>query len=252
MRRFGLAVLLMLTSQAAMTQSLKIYTEISPPSQFLAPDGTLTGFTVDQVREIQRRIGNHDPIVVVPWARGYQELQTRPDVVLFAMARNKERNPLFQWVGPIRQASYQFYVRSDAPVTIRSLEDARKLKLIGVYRDDVREQYLTRVGFTNLDRSVDTTIIVKKLMAGRVDAFVSAPDAIDGLMLAAGFQPKDVRPAFTFLKLHGYIAFSKDVPRKTVDAWSHALEAMKQDGTYERIFRNHFPGQAFTLPSPWP
>lgn len=243
---------LLLPWGTASGQALRIYTEISPPSQYLGTDGQLTGFTVELVQEIQKRTRNQDPIEVVPWARSYGELQFKPNVVLFAIARSKERDPLFQWVGPIREATYQFYVRADSRVSINSLEDARKLRLIGVYKDDVREQYLTKSGFTNLDRSIDNTIIVKKLMAGRIDAFVSTGDAVDRILKTAGFDPADVRGAYSFLKLQGYIAFSKSTPVDVVRRWADALDAMKMDGTYERTFRKHFPNRPFTLPSPAP
>lgn len=244
-----IALLLALPWGTVAGQDLKIYTEISPPSQYLGTDGKLTGFTVDLVQEIQRRTGNTNPIEVVPWAQSYGELQSQPNVVLFTIAQSQERAPLFQWVGPIRELTYQFYVRADSNLTLNTLEDARKLKLIGVYKDDVREQYLTRKGFTNLDRSVDNTIIVKKLMAGRISAFIIRPDAVDQIMKTAGFSPKAVRGTLAFLRLPGYIAFSKATPASTVKPWSEAFDKIKNDGTYERIFRRHFPHQAFAMPA---
>ena len=54
-------------------QSMTIYTEIFPPDQFIGPDGQLTGFSIELVKEIQKRTNNKDPIQVVPWARGYGE-----------------------------------------------------------------------------------------------------------------------------------------------------------------------------------
>ena len=244
-----IALLLTLPWRTVAGQDLKIYTEVSPPSQYLGPDGKLTGFTVDLVREIQRRTGNANPIEVVPWARGYGELQSQPNVALFTIAQSRERAPLFQWVGPLRELTYQFYVRTDSNLTLNSLEDARKLKLIGVYKDDVREQYLIQKGFTNLDRSVDNTIIVKKLMAGRISAFIIRPDAVDQILKTAGFSPDAVRGTLAFLHLPGYIAFSKRTPASTVKPWAEAFDEMKNDGTYERIFRRHFPHQAFAMPA---
>ena len=43
--------------------------------------GTDAARIIDAVREIQKRIGNKDPIEVVPWARGYQEVQADPKVI---------------------------------------------------------------------------------------------------------------------------------------------------------------------------
>jgi polar amino acid transport system substrate-binding protein len=230
---------------------LVIYTEISPPDQFLGPDGQLTGFGSEVVRELQRRVGSTDPIEVVPWIRGYKEIQERPDVVLFSMARTKDREPLFGWVGPIRESSYSFYARADSKIVLKSLEEARNLKLIGVYKEDARDQYLTKMGFTNLDRSINNLTTVKKLMAGRIDCMVATPD-IGVEMRTAGFKREDVREVFPFLKVQLYIAFSKAIPALTLKAWTGALQGMREDGSFKRIFQKYFPDSPLPEPAPKP
>lgn len=231
-----------------LAQPLAIYTEISPPYQILDADGHLTGSSTEVLRELQKRLGNRDPIDVVPWVRGYRLALEQPNVLLFSMARTKERENLFHWVGPLQETVYSFYVRADSPLVIQSLADARKLKLIGVYREDVWDQYLSKQGFTNLDRSLDNQIILKKLMNGRIEAMVSTAVSIGDLTKAAGFRREDVREAFPFLKVQLYFAFSKATPAATIQAWDRALRAMKQDGTFERILRQ----QAAKAPLPGP
>lgn len=229
-------------------QPLTIYTEIAPPNQFQDADGHLTGFYVELVQALQKRIGSHEPIQVVPWIRGYKEVQTTPNVLLFSMVRSKERDPLFQWVGPAAESSFYFYVKSDSAIVIHSLADAKKLERIGVYREDIRDQFLTRSGFTNLDRSIDMDIMVKKLMAGRIDALVGSPEGIDQIVQSAGFQPQDIKGIFSFMKVQTYLAFSKATPVRTVRAWQQALDAMKQDGSFQVLFRKYYP----LLPLPGP
>ena len=229
-------------------QSLTIYTEISPPDQFLGPGGQLTGCSCDVVREIQKRIGNTDPIEVVPWVRGYKEIQERPNVVLFSMARSEERDPLFEWVGPIRETAFSFFARADSRIVIKNIEEARNLSMIGVYREDARDQYLSKKGFTNLDRSIDNPTAMKKLMAGRIDCLVATTDSIGDIAEAAGFKRKDVREVFTFLKLQLYIAFSKSTPAPTLKTWARTLQAMKKDGSFNQILFHYFPDAP--LPGP--
>ena len=38
---------------------------------------------------------------MIPWSRAYELIQRRPNVVLLQMSRSAERNPLFNWVGPV-------------------------------------------------------------------------------------------------------------------------------------------------------
>lgn len=223
-----------------LAQSLTIYTEVSPPYQFLDVAGKPAGYACDLVRELQRRTRNADPIEVVPWIRGYVKLQSDPNILLFAIARTRDRDPRFHWVGPIADNRYAFYVKAGSRTTIRNLADARKLHLIGVYKEDVRDQYLTAEGFTNLDRSLDALTPFKKLLSGRIDALVTSRQSLPELCRMAGAQRQDLREAFPFLSVQMYLAFSKTTPAPTVKAWAEALEGMKRDGSFERIFRKYF------------
>jgi polar amino acid transport system substrate-binding protein len=247
-RWIGMGALACLLAVSVQAQPLTIYTEINSPVQFLGTDGKLTGLAVEVVQEIQKRVGTKDPIQVVPWARGYQELLAKPSVVLFSTARTAERNSQFQWVGPLVEVSFCFYVKADSKVTLKTLEDAKQLGAIGVYRDDARDIFLTKAGFPNLERTIDNVANAKKLMAGRIDAFAAASLSVEDLMESAGYPFQDVRPALSFLKSQYFIAFSRETSEATVHAWGDALDAMKKDRTFERIYRKYYPRQP--LPGP--
>lgn len=236
-----LCLLALLAALALPAQHLRIYTEINAPLQYQGEDGKLTGLAVEVVKELQRRTGNTDPIELVPWARGYVELETLPDVALFATARTPQRNELFKWVGPFDETAFCLFVKADSKIIVKDLAEARNLGAIGVYTNDVRDLYLTKEGFQNLERTVDNVANVKKLMAGRIDAFASAEVSIEELARSAGYHAEDMKVALTFLKVQQFIAFSRKTPDATVKAWSDAFEAMKKDHTFERIFRTYHP-----------
>lgn len=239
--KIRLGLLALVAALGLSAQHLRIYTEINAPLQFVGEDGKLTGLAVDVVKEIQRRVGNTDPIEVVPWARGYVELESLPDVALFATARTAQRDNLFKWVGPFDETAFCLFVRADSRIALKDLGEARNLRAIGVYTNDVRDLYLTKEGFRNLERTVDNVANVKKLMAGRIDAFASAEISLEELAKAAGYRSEDMKVALTFLKVQQFIAFSRKTPDTTVKAWSEAFEAMKKDHTFERIFRTYYP-----------
>lgn len=162
-------------------------------------------------------------------------------MALFATARTAQRNDLFQWVGPFDETSFCLFVKADSKITLKDLGEARNLRAIGVYTNDVRDLYLTKEGFRNLERTVDNVANVKKLMSGRIDAFASAEVSIEELARSAGYRPEDMRVALTFLKVQQFIAFSRRTPDTTVKAWSEAFEAMKKDHAFDRIFRTYYP-----------
>lgn len=243
-----LLLAMMAPAMVSSAQSLNILCENDPPSEILNPDGSLSGFAVDLVREIQKRVQNRDPIQMLPWSRGYRLIQENPNTLLFSMTRTAERDKLFQWIGPILESAYGFYVRKDSRIVIDSLEDAKRLTRIGVYLNDVRDLYLTEAGFTNLERTTDNQSVVKMLMAGRLDAFAGSPLGIGETLKSAGFNPGDVRLAFVFLRTQSYVATSLEMPPGLVSSWNTALRAMKGDGTFKEILSRYYPTSS--LPGP--
>lgn len=240
-----LAFLLAFTAMEVLAvQNLTIYCEDEPPNQFVGPDGGITGMTVDISTEIKRRIGNQDPIQMVPWARGYDAALKLPNTVLFTVSRSAERNSLFNWVGPVHELCFSFYAKADSRIQIRSLEDAQKLNRVGVYINDIRDTVLTQAGFKNLDRANNNLQNFRKLMAGRIDVYASAPEAIEAEARKAGFKASAVKRLYTFMRAQDYIVLSKGTPEPIVKAWTDAFASMQKDGSFARIHRKYYPGQS--------
>lgn len=234
------AVAFTLLTLSGLAQALNIYCE--DDMQFRGLDGKFAGLDVEIVAEIQKRVGNTDPIQLVPWTRGLKYLESESDTLLFSMARTKERTERYQWIGPISEVVYGFYTKAESAIVINSLDDARKLASIGVYRNDIRDQFLTKENFTNLDRADTSFSNVKKLFAGRVVVIASTAMGIQAEAKRAGFSMSNLKFLYAFLSSHVYIAVSKNTDPKIVARWNTALEAMKKDGTVEAIFKKYSPG----------
>jgi polar amino acid transport system substrate-binding protein len=241
---FAATYLLFALSGAA--QNLNIYCE--DDSQIKRPDGKFSGMDIEIVSEIQKRVGNTDQIQLVPFTRGLKYLDAEPNTLLFSMARTKERNDRYQWIGPVSEAVYGFYAKADSNIVINSLDDARKVASIGVYRNDIRDQFLTRQGFTNLDRADNSFLNLRKLMAGRDDVIASSAFGIKAEAKHAGYNMKDIKFLYAFLRSQIYIAASKNTDPNVVANWNSALDSMKKDGTLKSIFKKYAPDQE--LPGP--
>lgn len=126
----GRVAFAMLFAAAAATAApdggMKILTADIPPMAFMK-DGRVTGYCVDVVREIQRRIGDSTAIELQPWARAYRSAQEGANVVLVCPKRTADREHQFKWVGPLFTSQTNFYARPVDRVRIASLEDAKKL-----------------------------------------------------------------------------------------------------------------------------
>jgi polar amino acid transport system substrate-binding protein len=231
---------LAMTSVGLSAQSLTIYTEENPPLQIKTSDGSASGYAVEVVSEIQRRIAGSDAIQLVPWARGYDALQNKENVALFSTTRTAERNGMFQWVGPLFEDAFALYTRADSKNKIDSVEDAKQF-LVGTVPNDVRDQVLIKDGLTKIDHSNDYTTIFKKLLIGRIDAAASSLGDVQANVEAAGAKMEDVKLSCIFLRAQLWIAFSKQTSPEVVKKWSDGFASMKKDGSFEKIFKKYFP-----------
>lgn len=130
---------------------LRIISELTPPSTMLLHDGRLGGFGVEVVEALKKELGSDVKIEIMPWARGYKYLTEHPNILLFPTTRTAEREDLFHWVGPIASIEWIFFGNKNKKYNIKSLDDAKKISGIGVYRGDARAVFLKKKGFTNLE-----------------------------------------------------------------------------------------------------
>ncbi len=231
-RKFLINVFLILG--VAEAQDLTIITEDYQPLSF-KKEGILTGFSVEVVREILRRLKQPDSIVMLPWVRGYNLLKTQPNVALFSTTRTKERETLFQWVGPLCTSQNGFYAKKNSGIHIDSLEDAKKVGSIATYKEDVREQMFKSWGFTNLVSANKNVSNIKRLLEDKLDFWVSSDFNMPYLAQQAGVAPNQLELVYAFRKVNNYIAFSILTPDELIDSWQQTLDELKTDGTYKRL-----------------
>jgi polar amino acid transport system substrate-binding protein len=190
-------------ASAAADVQLHFYTEEYPPVTF-SRAGKATGLGTEIVEEIMHRLGAPAPIEVVPWARGYKYASSMPNVGLFATTRTAER--------------------------------------VLVPREWYLDQMLRGMGFNNLNTVTSPAEGVRMLEAGRAPLL-----ALDDVTLAAtaeaeGLNVNDIETAFILMQSFQYIAFSRETPDDVVAKWQKTLDAMKADGTCDRLYAKWLPG----------
>jgi polar amino acid transport system substrate-binding protein len=220
--------------------SLRIITEEFPPFNFTDQDGNITGQSSEIVKEIIRNTGMDATIEMMPWSEGYQMVQKEPNMVLYSTSRIPEREGLFKWVGPIGTEDNYFYVRQDSLIKIATLEEAKKVGKIAVYRNDSNHLYLAGQGFANLDINENDGECLKKLVDGKVDVWLGPAKALPFIAYKAKVNPALVKPIMYVRPIQWYIAFNKTVSDSVVELWKDKLEVMKQkenggSSLYERI-----------------
>jgi polar amino acid transport system substrate-binding protein len=214
--------------------TLKIYTEDSPPGNYL-DEGRLKGIAVKIVREILRRLNLPDNIQAVPWARGYTLALTQSNVALFSTTRLPQREKLFKWVGPLYAQTWGFYAERDSTIKISSIEEAKRVARIGTYYKDAKEQYLLANGFRNLVSTNRNLSNIRHIMDGTIDLWVSSDFNMPYQAKQAGIDPAQLKLVYPFKRVQNYIAFSIQSSDSLVKLWQQTLDELKQDGTYDRL-----------------
>tara|TARA_Y100000294_G_C8547697_1_gene333904 strand:- start:30 stop:1442 length:1413 start_codon:yes stop_codon:yes gene_type:complete len=214
--------------------NFRILTEEFPPYNYTEKE-KITGISTEIVRGILKKLSHADNIEVMPWVDGYKLAQEKDNVILFSTTRTPFREDLFKWVGPLVPNNTVFFARKDSGISINSLDEAKKVKSIGVYKDDFGELLLEKKGFTNLDTVVDNRENVKKLVGGKIDLW--AINELTGKHMASedGLVDK-IESVYTVEKRFMYMAFSKSTSDSIIEKWQAALDEIKSDGTYAQIF----------------
>ena len=127
----------------AIAQAIHAVTETSAESY--AKDGKVAGPATKIVELSLQKAGlTRYRIDLYPWARSYDIALHEPNVLIYQIIRSKAREPLFKWVGEIQKQQFHLYkLKENTAITVTSLADAKNY-VIGVSRDDVRQQYLQR------------------------------------------------------------------------------------------------------------
>jgi polar amino acid transport system substrate-binding protein len=227
---------------AGETAALKILTEENPPLNF-SKDGEITGLATEVVRALVKRTGTDGKIRLVAWQEGYQALLEQPGVALFSTVMTAERKPLFQWVGPLAVLDTNLYALKGSGVAIANLDDARKVNKIATVAKYYSEQILQKEGFTNTQSYPNREATVRELLDGKVQLLASSNLGMPAALKQVGGSMDDVEIAFTLSTDLFYIAFAKGTSPRLVARWQDALDGMKRDGSFAKIYARWLPAE---------
>lgn len=221
----------------AFADKVSVVTEEMAPYNFLdEKDKTVKGLSTELVHEILRRAAIDYQIEVFPWARSYRMAQEDPNVAIYSMGRNEEREKLFKWVGVIVNREVFLYKLKGRPeIKANALADLKPYRLGGI-REGVRTMYLKKEGLS-VEEATDDASNLKKLQSRRIDAFpIDAPNLVY-LSERNGIDFDSMERLLKLEKMSGglYMAFSLKTPDETVDKCRAALDGMVKDGTFNKI-----------------
>jgi polar amino acid transport system substrate-binding protein len=219
---------LALAGQASAAK-LFLTTEVYPPYNLQASDGSVAGVYIDQLKIVLEETGTDYEVAVMPWARAIALATTQAMHCVFATARTPEREKLFKWVSPIHSDRNILVARHNADIDVSSLEGAKKYR-VGTQRGDYTETLLETLGFPHVDVGADFQITLHKLKAGRIDLMPMSESTFKSL------PANTFKEVTTLSRQQLGLACNKSVPDEIIAKLQARLDRLIADGTQQRIF----------------
>ncbi|RDH44496.1 amino acid ABC transporter substrate-binding protein [Zooshikella ganghwensis] len=228
------------TTSTSPLPSLKLFTEEWPPITF-SENNKPKGYAVELIQKLLTMQSQTLPIYIVPWARGWKMINSEPNVVLFTMTLTPQRQQEFTLIGPVAIGQTNFYAARSSQLQINTLEEARRIRRIGVYRDAVEQQLLEKQNFNNLVIVSKPIYSAQQLVQGRIELWCTADLTIDGILKKANIPTNLVKPVFTLQKNLLYIAFSAGSHPAHIDSWHQQLQQLHQNGWMKKLHQKWLP-----------
>ncbi len=170
------------------------------------------------------------PIEQLPWARGYVLLEKQKNSVLFTMARTKEREHMFKWVGPLSTERQVLIALSKKKVELQSIEDAGEL-FVECILGDVTGNLLKASGF-NAGKLMGVSKLIqniKKLSSDRIDLIAYSERGFRNYLETNKLDPDKYETVFILKSTTQYFAFHKDVPDSLIQKFQNALDSIQEE-----------------------
>ena len=227
-----------ISSHAYALEKINIMSEEYPPYNYTIKTNDdkkfLTGYAVELLVTVFKKINapqSREKIKVLPWARSYKLAQTEGlQNMLFVTTRTKERETLFNWVGPIVEFSIVILAKKDSNINSLTKKDLNNYSYTTV-RDDIGDILLSSHGVLdkNIERRNNFGLVLKAVDAGRADMIAYAKTPAMALIRKNKKDPKDYKVVYKLQTSYLYYAFNKSVDQKILDAYQQGLNEVKKD-----------------------
>ena len=245
-RHLGYALFALLLACACVNgETLRMAANLWPPFTDARLPGN--GLASELVSTALERAGYRTEYVQVPWARALRGLQQGDYDLLVSAWYNDERARYGQFSAPYLTNRILFLKRKDSTADYRTLADLRRYS-IAVGRDYRYSPAFDADASLHKVPVTDFPMGARMLAAGRVqltleDELVARfylNRELKGISDQLEFLPKPLSESGS----HILVRLSHPRHQQLVEDFNRAIQAMREDGTYQAIFARH------GLPSP--
>lgn len=193
--------------------------------------------------EALKRQGYQIKIEYMPWARALRlSMDFGAYDILLGAYLTRERQAKMAYSDPIGQAEHSLFALRLKKIRYTSVSDLAPLS-IGKIRDAAVSDAFDKANLPGIEEVTSIEQNIKKLQAGRIDAFVDKKRTTLHILQTqfADFadQVEAIEPPLQVD--YFYNAFPKSRPdhQKLLADFNRGLRAIKKDGTYDAILKKH-------------
>jgi polar amino acid transport system substrate-binding protein len=181
--------------------------------------------------------------MVLPWSQSLKIARKRPNTIIYSMARTKDREEDFLWIGGYTEYAgglYKLSGRND--ITIEAVEDALKYR-IGFFKDDVEQDYFISKGLdkSKIIYSKSSSGNVNNLLSGNADLIALNRNFASYSVSALGYDPTRIELVYMVDDLSVMLCFAmnKRSDKKLYNSLRSAFEKGQKEGLFDNIYRKY-------------
>jgi arginine/ornithine transport system substrate-binding protein len=220
-----------------------------PPFSSVKADGELVGFDIDIAMALCVEMGAECTLVQQDWDGMIPALLARKyDAIIASMAMTPERKKKVAFTGKYYQVPARFARRKGSGIEITKA--GLQGKAVGVQRATTHDNFISQeFGSVDIKRYANQDEAYLDAAAGRLDLLIA-----DSVALMDGFLATDkgkewefIGPDYTDPKYFGEGAGIAVSPKNQdlVDKFNKAIDAIRADGTYQKINAKYFEFDVF-------
>lgn len=224
-------LLLLLCASAVAADKLLVVTENSAWLSTVDAQGKIAGRNTALVKDILARAGLQADFQVLPWARAYRVAATRPNTLIYSIARTGLRENQFIWLGQIGFMQRVFYrLNGETAIAPQSLEQVRNCCKVCVGNHDVQEEFLLQSGFAPGSQYISANSpqeCPRLLQSGAAQLLIADPEQLRSQLARLKLPEQQFQPLFSLPQGEAlYLAANPGTDPRIIQAIGAAMRAL--------------------------
>jgi polar amino acid transport system substrate-binding protein len=232
-------------SGSIQAKPLQILTMENAPYSF-TQDGEVKGIGVELVKEAFKRMNQPVQVSIAPWARAMEQIKSGAVDGLFNVYKTPERELFADYSALLHDETVVLFARKTSEIEFNGDLAALSQYKFGVIRGYSYGQTYDKAVADGVIKNIELLTLTEQslrmLMMKRIDIAPSGRHVGKYYLHKLGLQAdiKELSPQLETVPT--YLIFPKKNKSNEIRLqFNQALQSMRDDGTYEKIFQDFYP-----------